>query len=379
VRSPFAKGVAAILAILTLAAGALAESPATPRASRLRHGINTSHWFAQVYSKLGHTPEHYTTHTTEADIETIAELGFDHVRLSVDPAPALDEKRPAEIPAAYLGQLDRAIAMILARRLAVVVDVHPASEFKKRLEADNAAVDAFATWWRALARHLARYPADALFLEILNEPEFADPYRWMGVQARLAAAIREGAPEHTIIATGHEWSAVYRLVEMEPLRDPNVIYTFHFYEPHLFTHQGATWGSREWPHVRDLVYPSSPPAVAPTVARVEDAGAKGAVEEYGRRGWNAAVVAEEIALAARWARKHGVPIVCNEFGVYRRFTPVESRLAWLRDVRTALEVHGIGWTMWDYAGSFGVVTKADGRTTVDTKTVDALGLRPRRR
>jgi hypothetical protein len=26
-------------------------------------------------------------------------------------------------------------------------------------------------------------------------------------------------------------------------------------------------------------------------------------------------------------------------------------------MRTALEKYGIGWTMWDYAGSFGVVTK----------------------
>lgn len=376
-RGPLSKGVAGALAILTLATGALAESPASTRSARLRHGINTSHWFAQVYGKLGHTPEHFRTHTTAADIETIAELGFDHIRLSVDPAPTFDEKRPAEIPAAYLEQLDRAIEMILAERLAVVVDIHPASPFKKRLEADNAAVDAFATWWRTLARHLARYPADALFLEILNEPEFADPYRWMGVQARLAAAIREGAPDHTIIATGHEWSAVYRLVEIEPLRDPNVIYTFHFYEPHLFTHQGATWGSPEWPHVRDLVYPASPAAVAPAMARVEDAGAKGAVEEYGRRGWSAAVVAEEIAIAARWARKHGVPIVCNEFGVYRRFTPVESRLAWLRDVRTALEAHGIGWTMWDYAGGFGVVSKESGRPVPNMALVGALGLRSR--
>jgi endoglucanase len=44
-------------------------------------------------------------------------------------------------------------------------------------------------------------------------------------------------------------------------------------------------------------------------------------------------------------------------------------------VRGALEKHGIGWTMWDYSGGFGVVTKAQGQAAVvDPVTVKALGL-----
>ena len=48
---------------------------------------------------------------------------------------------------------------------------------------------------------------------------------------------------------------------------------------------------------------------------------------------------------------------------------------WIRDVRTALEADGIGWAMWDYRGSFGVVRKQDGQPAqVDEKVVEALGL-----
>jgi hypothetical protein len=38
--------------------------------------------------------------------------------------------------------------------------------------------------------------------------------------------------------------------------------------------------------------------------------------------------------------------------------------------------HGInlGWTMWDYAGGFSVVTRKDGATTPDPITIKALGL-----
>jgi len=43
-------------------------------------------------------------------------------------------------------------------------------------------------------------------------------------------------------------------------------------------------------------------------------------------------------------------------------------------VRTALEQNGIGWTMWDYQGGFGVVTKKDGTTTQDDTVLRALGL-----
>jgi endoglucanase len=42
-------------------------------------------------------------------------------------------------------------------------------------------------------------------------------------------------------------------------------------------------------------------------------------------------------------------------------------------VRTSLEKHGIGWTMWDYSGGFGIVTKENGQPQPDEVTVKALG------
>jgi hypothetical protein len=37
-------------------------------------------------------------------------------------------------------------------------------------------------------------------------------------------------------------------------------------------------------------------------------------------------------------------------------------------------MHGIGWTMWDFAGDFGLVTKRSGQIVVDESIVSALGL-----
>jgi aryl-phospho-beta-D-glucosidase BglC (GH1 family) len=353
------------------------SSVPSSRLAHLRRGINASEWFAQVYDKLGYSKEHFQSWTTADDIALIQSMGFDHVRLSVDPEPMVLHHPPDELPAEYIGYLDTAIKMVLDRGLAVVIDLHPNSEFKARLAKDDSFVQELSDFWRALARHYSTWDADRVFFEILNEPEFTDRYRWYGVQSKVAAAIREGAPQHTMIAAGARWSNDDELVFLEPLRDPNVIYNFHFYDPHIFTHQGATWGVYFWHWVKGLDYPSSPESAARVAADVPDAIDRLAVMRYGLDHWDAARVNAEIAQVADWARRRAVPVVCNEFGVYRYYAKPKDREAWIHDVRTALEEHGIGWTMWDYSGSFGVVTKKDGRTVADKSTLWALGLNPK--
>jgi endoglucanase len=345
------------------------------RAERLRRGINASAWFAQVYDKRGYTQEHFQAWTTAEDIALIKSMGFDHVRLSVNPQPMFTAGEPNKIPAEYLGYLDAAVKMILDHGLGVVIDLHPESDFKTRLAKDDDFVEQFADFWRALAAHYSTWDADRVFLEILNEPEFTDRYRWLGVQAKLASAIREGAPRHTIIAAGARWSNDDELVFQEPLHDPNIVYNFHFYEPHLFTHQGATWGANYWHWLRGVRYPSSPESAERVAALVPDEVNRLQVIRYGHEHWDAARVEAEMKQAAEWARRRGVPLVCNEFGVYREYAGPQDRAAWLRDVRTAFERNGIGWTIWDYSGSFGVVAKNDGKAVADDKVLRALGMK----
>jgi endoglucanase len=358
--------------------GALGGTPwemANTRVRHLRRGINLSAWFAQVYDKRGYTREHFESWTTVEDIALIKSMGFDHVRLSVNPQPMFTAREPNKIPAEYLGYLDAAVKMILDHDLYVVIDLHPESDFKERLAKDDGFVQQFADFWRPLAQHYSTWDPDRVFLEILNEPEFTDRYRWLGVQAKLATAIREGAPRHTIIAAGARWSNNDELVFQEPLRDQNVIYNFHFYEPHIFTHQGATWGEYYWHWLKGLRYPSTPESADKVAALVPDEVDRLRVIRYGHENWDSHRIHAEMKQAAEWASRRGVLLVCNEFGVYRDYSDPQDRAAWLRDVRTAFEKNGIGWTMWDYSGSFGVVTKKDGKTVADDSVLRALGMK----
>jgi endoglucanase len=343
------------------------------RLSHLRRGINLSEWFAQVYDPKGYSKEHLQSWTTVDDIVLIQKMGFDHVRLSIDPAPMFRHGHADEIPADYLGYLDSAVKMILDHGLAVVLDIHPDGDFKQKLVQD-AFVEEFTDYWRAFAKHYAALDPERVFFEILNEPEMQDRYRWYGVESKLAAAIRDGAPQHTIIATGARWSDNDDLIFLDPLRDPNVIYNFHFYEPHIFTHQGATWGVNYWHFLHGLSYPSNPASAAVAAANIPDEANRLPVIRYGMDHWDATRIDTEIAQVDTWAREHGVVITCNEFGVYRKADPAD-RERWLADVRTALEKHNMGWAMWDYSGGFGIVSKANGKALVDEPTVKALGLK----
>jgi endoglucanase len=347
------------------------------RVAHLRRGINVSDWFAQLGDPSGYTKEHFDNAITAHDLDLIQGMGFDHVRLSVDPRPMFHARQADQITPQDLAYLDAAVKMILDRGLAVDISIFADAEFKAKLASDDEFVEQFADFWRALAGHYSNLDAEHVFFEILNEPEGRDRYRWYGVEAKLAAAIREGAPQHTIIATGAHWSDDDDLVFLEPLRDPNVIYAFHFYESHIFTHQGATWSSNYWHNLKGVPYPSTPENVQAAAAEVPDAVHRLAVVRYGLDRWNAGRIDAEIGQVTAWAEHWGVPVICNEFGVYRKNAEPKDRVAWLTDVRTSLEKYGIGWAMWEYHGGFGVVTRENGQPLPDDATLRALGLQMR--
>ena len=152
-----------------------------------------------------------------------------------------------------------------------------------------------------------------------------------------------------------------------------MIYTFHFYEPHIFTHQGATWSVNYWHYLKGLPYPSDPESAQRVAEALPDPINRLAVVRYGMDHWNSARIDAEISQVAEWAKHWDVPVICNEFGVYRKNTDPRDRAAWISDVRMSLEKHGLGWAMWDYSGGFGVVTRASGRPVPDELTVRALG------
>jgi aryl-phospho-beta-D-glucosidase BglC (GH1 family) len=363
------------LACVFAALSASGQGIAFERAAHLRRGINLSMWYAQAND---YSAQRLTTYTTPADFLLVKSLGFDHARLSINPEPLMLDGEPDALDSAAIARLDKTVAEITATGLVVILDIHPEMPFVEALGQGDPPVIRFLRFWTVFATHFASTDPKRVYFEVLNEPHIEDSYRWAGIQSRAIAAIRAAAPLHTIIATGNRWGGVEGLLELEPVRDGNVIYSFHDYDPMTFTHQGATWSTPYLKTLRGVPYPSTPEDVAALVEQDADERGKQELTKYGAERWDAARVDKEIASAADWGARHGVPVWCGEFGVYKAYSEPAARAAWLHDMRIGFEAHKVGWAMWDYQGGFALVAKANGRTTVDASVASALGLKAQR-
>src|ERR1044072_1460868 len=117
----------------------------------------------------------------------------------------------------------------------------------------------------------------------------------------------------------------------------------------IVTHQGADW-EEEYGTVHNLLYPPSEPNLT-IVEHQASPKLHGDFATYRKLGRG--IIAHEIAPAIEWAQKNHAPVMVTEFGVFGAAL-ANTRAAWLHDVRTALAQAGIGWTLWEYNGGFGI-------------------------
>ena len=353
------------------------------RLALLARGIDLNDWFSPWAN-----PAAYGTSFRPDEAAFLKRAGFTVCRLPLAPDLLFDPADPGRLKPA-VRYVDAALRLLLDAGLAVILDpIHGSSssdEWERRLDHDPKFRAAAEAYWEALARHYAAFSTSRIFFEIMNEPhlsarEKVDPAWWQPVQAELAAAIRRGAPSNTIIATGEKWGGIDGLVALKPLADRNVVYSFHYYEPMTFTHQGATWTGPTRAELSRIPYPSSPAAVAATASELSDPRARAQVLRYGEERWDEARIRSGLERAAAWAAANRVPVFCGEFGVYRKVAPPADRLRWIADLRRNLESLGIGWAMWDYETDFGLVSYDEPSWRrgihVDAACLAALGLDP---
>ena len=351
-------------------AGAESAVPAR-RLERLATGTNVCRWFRFPRND---TAEHFENYLPATEAAWMADLGLKHVRLCVQPRGLMDATT-GEVKAERAGQLEAAVRLFHSAGLLVVVDIHNedrASELNPEWQ------DAFVKFWTALAARLSKFDPDLTVLEIINEPVFRGRESdWDALNARLAAAIRQSAPQHTIMTSGANWGGIDGLKKLKLLSDKNVVYSFHCYDPFPFTHQGATWSSEEVKPLRNVPYPSSPEAVAPLLAALDDKpNSRRLLERYGNERWNKDRLAARFKEGIEWGARNGVPLYCGEFGVFPPHAKPEHRANWFRDFGQVLAEHKIGWAVWGWDEGFGLSRRyVDGKPVVDQVVARALGLK----
>jgi endoglucanase len=338
------------LPALLLAPSLLCHAQSAPAGEFiLGRGVNISHWLSQSQRR----DEARQAYFTAQDVAFIAGRGFDHIRLPVDEVQLWDENGDQEAEAFSL--LHQALGWSREQGLRVIVDLHILrahhfNEAEKPLWTEAAAQERFLQCWRDLSTELKTYPLDFLAYELMNEPVADDPEDWNKLVARAVALIRETEPLRKIVVGSNRWQSTETFGELRlPEGDSHLIVSFHFYEPFLLTHYQASWTNIA-EYQGPVVYPGQ--IIPDTVWAALDPALQNKIA-WTNQYFDAEKLEERILKPVLYARERGLPVYCGEWGCYEK-SPEPERLRWYADVRAILEKHGVGWTIWDYKGGFGV-------------------------
>ena len=360
----------ALVFAVTSFSAAQGTSVVWKRFQHLQHGVALSGWFSESGN---YSVAQLRAYTTPADLQHIHQLGFDHIRIPID--PVIFQCETAWESCERIAFLDQVIQQAISYDLDVIVDFHPSPQYTHLLLSNAQSADKYLRLWGQIADHYSAMNQDRIVLEVMNEFSSNDLYGWAGLLQQSIGVIRRHAPNSTIIVEGAGYSDIWDLVQLPMLPDNNLIYNFHYYEPHLFTHQGATWGLDYWLDVKNIPFPPTDTGISDAMEHTDSQEARWRILQYKSDHWDADRIASDIGFAAQWAHERTVPLMCDEFGVYRNFSPPESREHWLTAARTAFEKNHLGWTMWDYQGGFGVVYKENGSVRDDDLVLRSLGLK----
>lgn len=376
-----------LLLVLFIACRKHSDTPSAPNPAfdkglpaQLKKGINLSNWFND-YSD----PSQFGTRFTPAHFTTLKQLGFTYVRIPIGNTILFQSSNSSSLKAGNIGYVDSAIAMANRSGLSVMINYHPLSEdYEKALYKDPSKINELAAYWKAIAAHFKKYTAEQIFFEIYNEPHAAQVLGapqtytwWWPLQQKIIQSVRSIDNEHFIIAGNEGWNNIDYLSKSLPYPERGIVYNFHFYEPFVFTHQGAEWVGYPFTLLHDVPYPSSPENVKPLTDTATNADFKNLLDWYGNYRYNGDTLYKLIKVAADWASKNNVALICNEFGAYKTYSPAADRAQCIHDVRSALESFGIGWAMWECDEGFGLLYYSGSDRNnflVDNAIKDALGL-----
>jgi endoglucanase len=321
----------------------------------IRHGVNISHWLSQSDRRGAERAAWFG----RDDVERLAAFGLDHLRLPLDEEQLWDEDGAPHEDAFAL--LHDALCWCGDAGLRAIADLHIVRTHHFNGAApvftEPAAREQFLGCWERLAAELRGYGNDVLAYELLNEPVADEAEQWNDLAAAALAVVRTNQPERTVVLGSNRWSGAGQFPFLRVPDDPNLILTFHFYEPMVLTHYRAPWtpaGAYDGP----VSYPGEliPPerwADAPLEAREH-------------RTFDAAAMEALIEPALTVARDRDLPLFCGELGVYNA-VPDDLRERWYDDVFGVLAKHGVAWAAWDWKGDFGLFR--DGEPTAAGRAV----------
>ena len=328
-------------------------------------GLNLSKWFETWNGSIPNLKVY-----DKQDFINIKELGCDVVRVPIHFASFLNDKK--EVDPIIYEYLDKACDWAEELGMYIVIDNH---SFNSGAYPTPAKVEEslLLLWPQIAGRYKNR--SNLIVYEILNEPQFGNK-EWEPIQQKALEAIRKVDKKHTVVVTGADWSALNSMCSLQPLNDNNIIYTFHFYEPFIFTHQGATWGDSGLAALSNIPFPYNKDKMPELPPEAKTASTRGQLANYPKTG-NEPTLRKRLEQAAAFAEKAHAPVWCGEMGVHDVAVKNEDRNNWYKSVGKILNDLNMPFCVWGYDDSFGIFTPGSKKKypyDLNPDVVGALGM-----
>jgi len=263
--------------------------------------------------------------------------GASVVRLQIFPARYASGKGQdvwTGLPA-YLDQLETQVKAAKQAGLKVVIDLHESPfqnvvaqnpEFWKRTDLE----ENFCRIWSEISKRFLPYKKDIWGYDIYNEPVDRSQYpkapvQWRPIAIKIIETIRKTDQDTWIIFEPGPWNNTIGYKGLEPLSDPRIIYSIHYYSPQsAFTHQGVNVKGIPVEEALKKINKNYPSILDGTL-------------------WDKAKLEEELKFVDEFQAKYKVPIYVGEFSVIR-WAPKDGAVNWLKDVIDLFEARGWSWS-----------------------------------
>ncbi|GGJ39126.1 glycoside hydrolase family 5 protein [Deinococcus roseus] len=308
-------------------------------------GVNLEGW-------LQYPPFEALSKEHLSELQEVQKQGFDFVRVPIDPGFFLDQDSISAFDS-----LKSLLDTAQQNNLKVILDFFPDEDTLKLpiLKEENsfqvylALLEKFSEWLK---------PFPEVALELMDEPfdpsrDDCEPsaFHWEDLQNQMLSAVRKGNQDLTVVLSGDCFSGMDALMNLTPLQDKRVVYTFHYFERPIFTQQGTDlYGFTE--HLKNVPYPASsmnPDQLLKTVPEEQQSRVKERLEKY--QGFGSETIQREFAEVAAWSKDHQVAVLLGAYGVHQN-APAQDRQQWLQDVQAAAEKHGFAHAVWAWNGDY---------------------------
>lgn len=294
--------------------------------------------------------------TTEEQFKWMSDWGFDFVRIPMaypayvkfDRSRNITPEEVYQIDEQAVDRIDKLVTTAHKYNIHVSLNLHRAPGYcvnagfnePYNLWTDQKALDAFCFHWNMWAKRYKGVSNKKISFDLLNEPSMREDmndqhskrssvpgavYRKLAIAA--SEAIRKENPMHLIIADGNDVGSSV----IPEIADLDIAQSCRGYHPGIISHYKAPWANKDPNNLPEPKWPG----------QVGDKYLSRAMLESFYKPW--------IDMVGK-----GVGVHCGECGCWNK-TPHAVFLAWFGDVLDILSSNGIGFSLWEFAGDFGVL------------------------